>query len=130
MKVWVLFQNDWPEGSGVIGIYSTPENAEKVKAERDNHDDYVEEYDLDAMMDWRTVQKFIVSIDARTGYEIDRWGERQWMLPESKPRVYGPTQTYRCPVEIRVVSYVGFDEAREVALRASEEWLRAQGGQS
>lgn len=82
-KVWVLVEDDYHYS--IVGIYNSRENAERVKAERQNPDDTIAEWDLDDRLDWRRRRRFRVWLD-RSGVPFERDDEFDWASSEDSGR--------------------------------------------
>jgi hypothetical protein len=122
MKVWVLLEDFGHEGKSIIGIYSSHENADRVRNERRNDDDVLEEWELDERLGWKHGPVHFVAIDANTKDVIVARASDQWRDPGDSgaycPYRYGGGQ-----VHANATSTVSMEHAVELARAAAAEWL-------
>lgn len=129
MKVWILFQDDGHEGAHLVGVYSTQEYAERVKAERRDGDDYIEERALDERVSWRRESRFEVRVSHQTGHVTCRHTWESWRAPSEELPVFPNSIARVTNVFVPssgAVSRESFEHAEQLALQVREEWLKGK----
>jgi hypothetical protein len=123
-KVYVLTEGKFSDNH-IIGIFSTREGAEKVRAGSTDTSVKVEEWTLDAVTDleWGTV--WHADIRLGDGLARQRYEEERFRHPAAADvRFYHDYAN--APFIIEVRSPVSAEHALKVAVEKRQEWLRTK----
>lgn len=124
MKVWLLYSGD-NETFGVLGIFTSEENARKVWEKRGSaNDEPIVARETDEMVDWEYGPVFSDSINMETG-KIHSWTDDYIFRHPTQCVIRAVNDSYG--TWRLVESPLSHGDARQVAVKAREEWLRTRG---
>lgn len=128
MKVYLLLEDNYDGIEEVVGIYTTRELAEAVKAERRQTEDRIEERDMDERTDWRNGSVYCVELTATATESTLRHATYtgRWRHPAEAAELLRFVGADGLTFTVASQSAISMEHAESVARAAVEEWRRSR----